>query len=124
VQKEKTMSGFQFSPETLTFNSTFADIPVVIGYEVEVSEDHRGRDVEIIPTVCVIGQSGVDLCEDAALFHPEQLKKWLAQAEADYNSLFADDGEPDNYADPWAASAAEDRWIAERERVHYSRAGV
>ena len=118
------MSGFQFSPETLTFNSTFAGIPVVIGYEIEVNEDHRGRDVEIIPTVCVIGETGVDLCEDAGLFHPDQLKQWLAQAEADYNSLFADDSEPDDYADPWAASAAEDRWIAERDHAHYSRAGV
>lgn len=118
------MSGFQFSPETLTFGSTFAGIPVVIGYEVEVSEDHRGRDVEIIPTVCVIGQTGVDLCEDAGFFHPEQLKKWLAQAEADYNSLLADDSEPGDYADPWAASAAEDRWMAQRDHVHCSRAGV
>ncbi len=113
------MSGFQFSPETLTFDSTFAGIPVVIGYEVDVSEDHRGRDVEIIPTVCVIGETGVDLCEDAGFFHPEQLKKWLAQAEADYDSLLADDSEPDDDADPWAASAAEDRWIAERERIHH-----
>ncbi len=113
------MSDFQFSPETLTFNSTFAGIPVVIGYEVDVSEDHRGHDVEIIPTVCVIGKFGVDLCEDAGFFHPGQLKTWLAQAEADYNGLLADDSEPDDYADPWAASAAEDRWIAERERIHH-----
>ncbi|WP_028998137.1 hypothetical protein [Azohydromonas australica] len=118
------MSGFQFSPETLTFGSTFAGIPVVIGYEIEVSEDHRGRDVEIIPTVCVIGEAGVDLCEDAGFFHPEQLKTWLTQAEADYNGLLADDGEPDDYADPWAGAAAEDRWIAQLDRAHYSRAGL
>jgi hypothetical protein len=118
------MSGFQFSPETLTFNSTFAGIPVVIGYEIEVSEDHRGRDVEIIPTVCVIGEAGVDLCEDAGYFHPEQLKTWLTQAEADYNGLLADDSEPDADTDPWSASDAEDRWIAQRDHVHYARAGV
>ncbi|WP_157118923.1 hypothetical protein [Azohydromonas lata] len=118
------MSSFQFSPDVFKFDSTFAGIPVVIGYEVEVNEDHRGRDVEIIPTVCVIGQSGVDLCEDAGFFHAEQLKKWLAQAEGHYNGLFADDSEPDDYADLWAAYAAEDRWIAQRDHVHYCRAGL
>jgi hypothetical protein len=118
------MSGFQFSPETLTFDSTFADIPVVIGYEIDVSEDHRGRDVEIIPTFCVIGETGVDLCEDAGFFHPEQLKKWLAEAEADYKSSGADNSEPDDYGDSaWAAVAAENCWIAQRDHVHYCRAG-
>ena len=117
------MSGLDSSSNSLSFNSTFAGIPVVIEYEVEVNEDHRGRDVEIIPTVCLIGENGVDLCEDAGFFHPEQLKKWLAQAEADYDSLLADDSEPDDDADPRVASAAEDRWIAERERIHHARAG-
>ncbi|WP_298236531.1 hypothetical protein [uncultured Azohydromonas sp.] len=118
------MSGFDSSPNTFSFHSAFAGIPVVIEYEVEVNEDHRGRDVEIIPTVCVIGETGVDLCEDAGYFHPDQLKTWLTQAEADYNSLLADDSEPNDFADPWAASAAEDRWIAQRDQVHYARAGV
>ena len=118
------MSGFQFPPKTLTFDSTFAGIPVVIGYEIEVSEDLRGRDVEIIPTVCVIGEAGVDLCEEAGYFHPDQLKTWLAEAKADYKSLGADDSEPNDYASPWAASAAEDRWIAQRDHAHYSHAGV
>jgi hypothetical protein len=113
------MSSFASSSGSLSFNSTFAGIPVVIEYEVEVNEDHRGRDVAIIPTVCLIGESGVDLCEDAGFFHPEQLKKWLTQAEGHYGSLLADDSEPDDDADPWAASAAGDRWIAERERIHH-----
>jgi hypothetical protein len=117
------MSGFDSSPNTFSLTSTFAGIPVVIEYEIEVNEDHRGRDVVIIPTGCVIGDHAVDLCEDAGFFHFDQLKKWLAQAEADYNSLRADDSEPDDYTDPWAASAAEDRWIAERERIHHARAG-
>jgi hypothetical protein len=117
LQQETAMSNFEFSPSAFGFNSTFASIPVVIGYEVEVNEDHRGRDVSIIPVACVISEQAVDLCEDAGFFHPEQLKKWLA--EADYESLLADDSEPDNYADPWAASVAEDRWIAERERIHH-----
>ena len=112
-----------FSRSVYSFRSTFAGIPVEIQYEIEVNEDHRGRDVLIIPIACVIGEHAVDLCEDAGFFHPEQLKKWLAQAEADYNSLFADDGEPDAYTSPWAASSAEDRWIAERERIHHARAG-
>ena len=116
---EMAVSGLHFSPDVLSFNSTFAGIPVVIEYEVEVNEDHWGRDVVIIPTVCLIGKSGVDLCEDAGFFHPEQLKKWLTQAEGHYDSLLADDSEPADDADPWDASAAEDRWIAERERIHH-----
>jgi hypothetical protein len=119
------MSSFEFSPSAFSFNSTFASIPVVIGYEVEINEDHRGRDVSIIPVACVIGEHAVDLCEDAGLFHSEQLKKWLAQAEADYNSVFADDLEPGNCIDPdWAAAAAENRFIAERDNAHYSQAGL
>ncbi len=121
---EIAVSSFQFSPNVFNFNSTFAGIPVVIEYEVEVNEDHRGRDVVIIPSTCVIGDQAVDLCEDAGFFHPEQLQKWLTQAEADYSGLFADDSEPDDYADLWAASAAEDRWIAQRDHAHYSRAGL
>ena len=116
---EIAVSSFQFSPNVFNFNSTFAGIPVVIEYEVEVNEDHRGRDVVIIPSTCVIGDQAVDLCEDAGFFHPEQLKKWLTQAEGHYDSLLADDSEPDDDADPWAASAAEDCWIAERERIHH-----
>ena len=121
---ERAVSSFQFSPNGFNFNSTFAGIPVVIEYGVEVNEDHRGRDVVVFPSACVIGDHAVDLCEDAGFFHPEQLQKWLAQAEADYSGLLADDSEPDGYADPWAACAAEDRWIALRDQVHYSRAGV
>lgn len=113
------MSSLDSSSNSVSFNSTFAGIPVVIEYEVEVNEDHCGRDVSIIPVACVIGDHAVDLCEDAGLFHPAQLKKWLAQAEGDYDSLLADDREPDDDADPWAASAAEDRWIAEREHIHH-----
>jgi hypothetical protein len=116
---EIAVSGLHFSPDVLGFNSTFAGMPVEIQYEIEVNEDHRGRDVSIIPIACLIGEHAVDLCEDATLFHPEQLKKWLAQAEGHFNSLLADDSEPDNYAHPWAASIAEDRWIAERERIHH-----
>jgi hypothetical protein len=120
VQQETAMSSFEFSPSVFSFNSTFASIPVVIGYEVEVNEDHRGRDVSIIPVACLIGEHAVDLCEDAGLFHSEQLKKWLAQAEADYNSLFAGDSEPDDHGDlSWAAAAAEDQWLAQRERIHH-----
>jgi hypothetical protein len=120
VQQETAMSSFEFSPSTFSFNSTFASLPVVIGYEVEINEDHRGRDVSVIPVACVIGAHAVDLCEDAGLFHPDQLKKWQAQAEADYENLFADDSEPDDYGDPvWAAAAAEDQWLAQRERTHH-----
>ncbi|WP_029002043.1 hypothetical protein [Azohydromonas australica] len=117
------MSGFDSSPNAFSFTSTFAGIPVVIEYQAEVNEDHRGQDVVIIPTACVIGDHAVDLCEDAGFFHPEQLKKWLAQAEADHEKAGEDDSEPDDYADPWAASVAEDRWIGERERIHHARAG-
>lgn len=114
------------STPTFSFNSTFAGIPVVIEYEVEVSEDHRGADTEVIPLVCVINGHEVELCEDAGLFHPQQLQTWLAEAEA-----HAKDGdgaaEPDVLdvvADVFTAAAAEDRWIAERDHVHYSRAGL
>lgn len=117
------MVGSDFSRSVYSFRSTFAGIPVEIQYEIEVNEDHRGRDVVIIPTACVIGDHAVDLCEDAGFFHPEQLKKWLAQAEADHEKAGEDDSEPDDYADPWAASAAEDHWIAEREHIHHARAG-
>lgn len=114
------MSGSDFSPDPFTFNSTFGSVPVVIQYEVDVSEDHRGRDVTVVPTLCLIGEHGMDLCEDAGFFHPEQLQKWLAQAEAAYNGLFADDSEPSDYGDPaWAAAAAEDQWLAQRERTHH-----
>ena len=118
------MSSFEFSPSAFSFNSTFGSVPVVIQYEVDVNEDHRGRDVALVPTLCLIGEHGIDLCDAAGFFHSEQLKKWLAQAEGHYNSLFADDSEPDDYADPWAVSAAEDRWIAQLDRAHYSRAGL
>jgi hypothetical protein len=121
---EIAVSGLHFSPDVFSFNSTFAGLPVVVQYEVDVSEDHRGRDVTVVPTLCLIGEHGVDLCEDAGFFHPVQLKKWLALAEANYNGLFADDSDPDDYADPWAATAAEDRWIAQRDHVHYCRAGL
>jgi hypothetical protein len=116
---EMAVSGLHFSPDVFSFNSTSAGLPVVIQYEVDVSEDHRGRDVTVVPTLCLIGEHGVDLCEDAGFFHPPQLKQWLAQADGHYESLFADDGEPDDHADPWAATAAEDRWLAERERIHH-----
>jgi hypothetical protein len=121
---EIAVSGLHSSPDVLSFNSTFAGIPVEIQYEIEVSEDHRGRDVVVIPLACVIGEHAVDLCEDAGFSHPEQLKKWLAQAEADYESLFADDSEPDDHGDPtWAAAAAEDPWLARRERTHHCHEG-
>ena len=113
------MGSFEFSPGAFTFTSTLGSVPVVIQYEVDVSEDHRGRDVTVVPTLCLIGEHAVDLCEDAGFFHPAQLKQWLAQAEADYNSLFAADREPGDYFDPLAASVAEDRWIAERARIHH-----
>jgi hypothetical protein len=127
VQQEKTMSGFRFSPETLTFNSTFAGIPVVIEYEVEINEDHRGRDIGIVPTVCVIGEVGVDLCEDAGYFHPDQLKKWLAQAEADYANLGGGDdfGVPEYYSTTdleYFAARAEDQFVAERDHAYYAHA--
>jgi hypothetical protein len=109
---------------THRFNSTFAGIPVVIKYEVEVSEDHRGADVEVIPLVCVIDGHEVDLCEDAGLFHPQQLQTWLGEAEADYKDGGDDfDGYDDTPSD-YDAAAAEDRWIAQRDHAHYSRAGV
>ncbi len=91
------MTGSDFSPSVYSFNSTFAGIPVQIQYEVEANEDHRGRDVAVIPTACVIGDHEVDLCEDAGFFHPEQLKKWLAQAEADHEKAGEDAGEPDYF---------------------------
>jgi hypothetical protein len=119
------MTVSSFLSNTHGFRSTFAGIPVVIKYEVEVSEDHRGADTEVIPPVCVIDGREVDLCEDAGLFHPQQLQTWLAEAEA-----HAEDGgdaaEPDILdvvADVFAAATAEDRWIAERDHAHYSRAG-
>jgi hypothetical protein len=68
------MSGFDSSSSTFSFNSTFADTPVIVEYEVEVNEDHRGQDAVVIPTACVIGDHAVDLCEDAGFFHPEQLR--------------------------------------------------
>jgi hypothetical protein len=123
------MSSSDFSPTVYSFASTFAGIPVEIQYEIEVNEDHRGRDVEIIPTVCVIGENGVKLCEDAGFFHPDQLKKWLAQAEADYANL----GGGDDFDGPDScspadldhfASRAEDQFIAERDRAHFGRAGL
>lgn len=109
-----------------SFPSTFAGIPVVIKYEVEVSEDHRGADVEVVPLVCVIDGREVDLCEDAGLFHPQQLQTWLAEAQT-HAKEGGDAAEPDILdvvADVFAAAAAEDRWIAERDHVHYSRAGL
>jgi hypothetical protein len=123
------VSGFQLSTSGYSFTSTFAGIAVEIQYEVEVSEDHRGRDVEIIPTVCVIGENGVKLCEDAGFFHPDQLKKWLAQAEADYANLGGgDDFDGPESCSPadtdYFASCAEDQFIAERDRTHYGRAGL
>jgi hypothetical protein len=122
---EIEMSSSDFSPTVYGFPSAFAGIPVEIKYEIEVSEDHRGQDVSIIPLACVIGEHAVDLCEDAGYFHPDQLKSWLAQAQADYNGLFADDRGTDDCSDPdWAAAAAENRWIAERDRAHYARAGL
>lgn len=119
------MSGFQFSPDAFHFDSTFAGIPVVIEYEVDVSEDHAGRDVSIVPTLCVIGDRGVDLCEDAGLFHTEQLKTWLAEAESHFAGD-VDDGEPDGFDadDGYVAAAAEDRFIAERDHAHYALAGL
>jgi hypothetical protein len=117
------MLGSDFSRPVYSFRSTFAGIPVEIQYEIEVNEDHRGRDVVIIPTACVIGDHAVDLCEDAGFFHPQQLKKWLAQAEADQEKTGEDDSEPDDDADPWAATIAEDRWIAARERIHHWHEG-
>jgi hypothetical protein len=122
---EIEMSSSDFSPTTYGFSSTFAGIPVEIQYEVEVSEDHRGQDVLIIPLACVIGEHAVDLCEDAGYFHPDQLKSWLAQAEADFHSLFADDSEPEDNSDSaWTAAAAKDRFIAQRDWTHYARAGL
>ncbi|WP_156902173.1 hypothetical protein [Azohydromonas australica] len=91
------MVDFDFSPSIYSFKSTFAGIPVEIQYEIEVNEDHRGRDVVVIPTTCVIGSHEVDLCEDAGFFHPEQLRIWLAQAEADHEKVGEDDGEPDHF---------------------------
>jgi hypothetical protein len=129
VQQEKAMSGSRFTPDTFTFNSTFGSVPVVIQYEVDVSEDHRGRDVTVVPTLCLIGEHGIDLCEDAGFFHPAQLKTWLAKAEANYKSLGqgADDTPDDDLPSgtlEYLAAAAEDHWIAQRERAHYSRAGL
>jgi hypothetical protein len=129
------VSGFQLSPSGYSFASTFAGIAVEIQYEVEVSEDHRGRDVEIIPTVCVIGENGVDLCEDAGFFRPDQLKKWLAQAQAQAQAQadYANLGGSDDFDGPescspadtdYFASCAEDQFIAERDRAHYGRAGL
>lgn len=123
------MSSVDFSTNTYSFGSTFADMPVKIEYEIDVSEDHRGRDVNIVPTYCVIlGPDGtahrIDLCEDAGLFHIDTLRKWQAEAEADAKG--SDDGEPEYNGAPsdFAAAAAEDRWIAARDQAHYCRAGL
>jgi hypothetical protein len=118
------MSGSRFTPDTFTFNSTFGSVPVVIQYEVDMSEDHRGRDVTVVPTLCLIGEHGIDLCEDAGFFHPEQLKTWLAEAEADSENIGADDSEPADHTDSAWAAAAEDQWIAQRDHAHYARAGL
>ena len=121
------MSGSSFSPNGYHFDSTFAGIPVEIRYEIEVNEDHRGRDVVIVPMVCVIGEHEIDLCEDAGFFHPEQLKKWLAQAEADHEQAGEDDGEPDcafpGESEIFLAARAEDQFIAKRQQAHYSCTG-
>ena len=103
------MSSSSFSPNTHSFRSTFAGIPVVIKYEIEVSEDHRGADAEVIPLVCVIDGHEVDLCEDAGLFHPEQLQTWLAQAEARAREGGDDFDGDDDTPDAYDAAAAEDR---------------
>jgi hypothetical protein len=110
---------------THSFISTFAGIPVVIEYEVEVSEDHRGADVEVIPLVCVLDGREVDLCEDAGLFHAQQLQTWLAEAESHYKDDGDDNSEPADHTDSaWAAAAAEDQWMAQRDRAHYAHAGL
>jgi hypothetical protein len=110
---------------THRFTSNFAGIPVVIKYEVEVREDHRGADIDVIPLICVIAGHEVELCENAGFFHLEQLKTWLAEAEADYENIGADDGEPVDHTDSaWAAAAAEDQWIAQRDHAHYAHAGL
>ncbi|MDZ5459253.1 hypothetical protein [Azohydromonas lata] len=112
------------SSNALSFNSTFGTLPVEIQYEVEISEDHRGSDFEIIPLACIVNGHEIDLCEDAGLFHADQLKSWLAQAEAAYKGLLADDSEPNQFVDlDYEAARAEDRFIAERERVHHARMG-
>lgn len=84
---------------TYRFTSTFAGIPVRIQYVIEVSEDQASADVEVIPEVCFLDCSDVeiDLCEDAGLFHPQQLATWLAEAQADYQNLGTAD-----YDDPEA----------------------
>jgi hypothetical protein len=121
------MSGSNFSPNVYGFDSTFAGIPVEIRYEIEVDEDHRGRDVVIVPMVCVIGEHEIDLCEDAGFFHPEQLKKWLVQAEADHEKAGEDDDEPNCFlsgeVEIFLAARAEDQFIAQRQQAHYSRTG-
>jgi hypothetical protein len=112
------------SSKALSFDSTFGTLPVEIQYEVEINEDHRGADIEIIPLACIVNGHEIDLCEDAGLFHADQLKSWLAQAEADYKDLLADDSEPESFVDlDYEAARAEDRFIAERERIHHARTG-
>jgi hypothetical protein len=84
-------------PNTYRFTSTFAGLPVQIQYVVEVSEDHTGADVEVIPEVCFLdgNDTEIDLCEDAGLFHPQQLEIWLSEALAHYKNLgTADYDEP------------------------------
>jgi hypothetical protein len=118
------MAVSNFFPSVYSFNTTFAGIPVEIQYEIEVNADHHGRDVAIIPTACVIGDHAVDLCEDAGFFHPEQLKTWLAEAESHYKDDGDDNREPADHTDSaWAAAAAEDQWMAQRDRAHYAHAG-
>jgi hypothetical protein len=118
------------SSNTFRFTSTFAGIPVEIQYEIEVSEDHTSADVDVIPMVCFIdgNEIEVDLCEDAGLFHPQQLATWLVEAQADYQNLgTVDIDEPDicSSADSeYFAARAEDQFIAQRDHAHYSRAGV
>ncbi|WP_157270598.1 hypothetical protein [Azohydromonas aeria] len=109
---------------TYRFNSTFAGIPVEIEYEIEVSEDHRGADVYVLPMVCILNGHEVDLCEDAGLFHPQQLQTWLAEAEAHAKDGGNDFDGGDYTPDAYDAAAAEDRWIAQLDHAHYSRAGV
>lgn len=122
------MSGFQLSPSSYSFDGAFAGIPVEIQYQVDASEDHSGCDVTIVPTVCVINEHAIDLCEDAGYFHTEQLKTWLAEAEADYKSLGrgADDA-PYNYLPGDTLdylAAAEDCWIALRDHVYCAGTGL
>lgn len=105
------------APGAFLIDYDMAGTPVQVEYEVQVNEDERGRDTELVATRIWFGSMPLD----ADLIHPEERELIDAAVKADF------DGEPDvdepssGYDDGSAAAAAEDAFIAARDHAHYSR---